>query len=296
MVNSMTGYAAGTGSFDGFSWTWDLRSVNARGLDIRLRTPDWVTGLDQALRGRLSKSLGRGSVSLGLRLTRDEGEAELSINMNQLERVLKALEVVENTAANLNYGLRAPTASDILSMRGVTETTVQDSDPAPIKAALLADFEALLTAFQTSRAAEGAALYEILSGQINEIERLTTAAAATLADRQADQAQALRVNLQKILNNAEGGDADRVAQELALITVKTDVTEELDRLSAHINAARALLQSTEPTGRKLDFLTQEFNREANTLCSKAQSSALTAIGLDLKAVIDQMREQVQNVE
>ncbi|MEP3295349.1 MAG: YicC/YloC family endoribonuclease [Pseudoruegeria sp.] len=296
MVNSMTGYASGTGSSDGFSWTWDLRSVNARGLDIRLRTPDWVVGLDQTLRGRLSKALGRGSVSIGLKLVREDVGQNLTINISQLGHILTALDQIESTAADLNYGLRAPTAADILSMRGVTETTAQDVDPGPIKKTLEEDFESVLTTFLESRASEGRSLDAVLTKQVDDIEQLTKAAEATLETRAKDMAQSLTNNLKKVLEASEGIDENRVAQELALISVKTDVTEELDRLKAHVSAARTLIDSRGPVGRKLDFLTQEFNREANTLCSKAQFNELTTIGLDLKAVIDQMREQVQNVE
>ncbi|MEP2781987.1 MAG: YicC/YloC family endoribonuclease [Pseudoruegeria sp.] len=296
MVNSMTGYASGTGSSDGFSWTWDLRSVNARGLDIRLRTPDWVVGLDQTLRGRLSKALGRGSVSIGLKLVREDVGQNLTINISQLGHILTALDQIESTAADLNYGLRAPTAADILSMRGVTETTAQDVDPGPIKKTLEEDFESVLATFLESRASEGQSLDAVLTKQVDDIEQLTKAAEATLESRAKDMAQSLNNNLKKVLEASEGIDENRVAQELALISVKTDVTEELDRLKAHVSAARTLIDSRGPVGRKLDFLTQEFNREANTLCSKAQFNELTTIGLDLKAVIDQMREQVQNVE
>jgi len=184
----------------------------------------------------------------------------------------------------------------VLSVRGVLETASVEEDPAPLRAALLADLPALLAEFTAMRTAEGAALHAVIADQLSQIAALTRAAKAE-ADARRDIAPAtLREALARVLDHSDGADATRVAQELALIAVKQDVTEELDRLAAHVDAAHALLADTGPVGRKFDFLMQEFMREANTLCSKAQALALTRIGLDLKTVIDQMREQVQNVE
>ncbi len=183
-------------------------------------------------------------------------------------------------------------------MRGVLDVAAAEEDTAPLLKALTAQLPELLASFNDMRAREGAALAGgVLAAQVDRIEALTAEAAA-LVDARADaQAETLRTALSRVMENTDGADADRVAQELALIAVKTDVREELDRLVAHVAAARELLGGdAPPRGRKLDFLMQEFNREANTLCSKAQFAELTRIGLDLKAVIDQMREQVQNVE
>jgi uncharacterized protein (TIGR00255 family) len=160
----------------------------------------------------------------------------------------------------------------------------------------MADFETVLADFRKMRQAEGRALQGVIEGQLAQIAALVDQIAAATEARAADLASTLRANLARVLDNADGVDPQRVAQELALIAVKADVTEEVDRLRAHIDAARALLDAPEPVGRKLDFLMQEFNREANTLCSKSQHKALTRIGLDLKTVIDQMREQVQNIQ
>jgi uncharacterized protein (TIGR00255 family) len=183
-----------------------------------------------------------------------------------------------------------------VAMRGVLDTASADHDTTALRDAILADFEAPLADFLAMRAAEGAALATILCDQLDQIAALTEQAARAAEARRADMAGVLRAQLARVMDNADGADPSRIAQELALIAVKSDVTEEIDRLRAHVAAARALLAETAPIGRKLDFLSQEFNREANTLCSKAQNTALTAIGLDLKSVIDQMREQVQNVE
>lgn len=296
MIKSMTGFAAGRGAFETYEWTWDLRSVNGRGLDLRMRVPDWVVGLEQALRKRLGEALGRGSVTLSLRLGRESGAGSVAIDEAQLDTVLDALARVEARAMERGMTLAPSRAGDVLLQRGVLDTVKDDEDTAPLLAALMADFEAVLSAFIDSRTREGEALAGVLTGQVDRIEFLTGEAAGLAESRRDAAAEAFRTALARVLDGASEADPDRVAQELALLAVKSDVTEELDRLRAHVGAARTLMSEAGMVGRKLDFLTQEFNREANTLCSKSQNADLTRIGLELKTVIDQMREQVQNVE
>ncbi|MCX7559781.1 YicC family protein [Sulfitobacter sp. F26204] len=292
----MTGFAAATGADAPFSWAWEVRAVNGRGLDLRLRVPDWIDGLEIALRKRLGATMARGNVTCNLRLNRDESVGQLAVNEGQLENVLNALHLIETRAMDAGVSLAPSKATDIVTMRGVLEQTGFEDDAAALCKVLLDDFEIILRDFDAMRQQEGAALHAILSAQLEEVETLTAQATGLLAARKAEMSAALRKNLARVLENADGADADRIAQELAIIAVKTDITEEVDRLGAHVEAARLLLSSGEAVGRKLDFLMQEFNREANTLCSKAQMKELTQIGLALKAVIDQMREQVQNVE
>ena len=296
VIESMTGFATAKGAALGASWSWDLRSVNGKGLDLRLRVPDWIEGLEARLRTRLTTEVGRGNVTLNLRLTRDEGAVELSVNPAGLNAALRAMAQVEAEAMQTGLSLAPATAADILGVRGVLESRGLDQESGPLLAALMADFETVLADFRAMRRAEGRALQGVIDGQITQIATLVDQIAAATEARAAEMAATLRANLARVLDNADGADPQRVAQELALIAVKADVTEEVDRLRAHIDAARALLSSPEPVGRKLDFLMQEFNREANTLCSKSQHKALTRIGLDLKTVIDQMREQVQNIQ
>jgi uncharacterized protein (TIGR00255 family) len=297
MTNSMTGFAARAGASDGWQWSWDVRAVNARGMDLRLRLPDWIDGLEVAVRAAFKAAVARGNLNLSLKLQRDATTPGLALNHDALDGVLMALRQIEDSARTDHDLDLAPTsAADILAMRAITENATTQQDTAPLLAALKTDLAELIAAFNAMRSAEGAALATVIGAQIDRIESLTHAAAAAAHERRDAMAATLRENLARVLDNAQGADPDRVAQELAMIAVKTDVTEEIDRLHTHVGAARALLVSDGPVGRKLDFLSQEFNREANTLCSKAQSSALSAIGLDLKAVIDQMREQVQNVE
>lgn len=295
---SMTGFAARRGAGLGYAWVWDLRSVNGKGLDLRLRVPDWIDGLEAAVRADLQKAVARGNVSLTLKVAQDEGRDDTAFRLNEtsLAAALAAIGRIEATAMDKGVTLRQPTSVDVLTLRGVIDATQQETGTSPLRQAVLVDLPDLLADFTAMRAKEGAALATILGGQIDKIAELTEAARAEVQNRAESQADTLRQAVAKILGATEAVDPARLAQELAILAVKTDVTEELDRLAAHVAAARAHLTDGAGVGRKLDFLMQEFMREANTLCSKAQSLALTRIGLDLKTVIDQMREQVQNVE
>ena len=295
---SMTGFAARRSSFGDHVWTWDLRSVNGKGLDLRLRVPDWVDGLEVAARAALQKAVVRGNVSLTLKLAREDGPdmAGFRLHEGQLAAALTALARIEALAADAGLALRPSSAAEILTLRGVQDQSGETGDTSPLRAAILTDLSRLIEEFAASRSAEGAALALILTDQADRIAALTAEAAREAASRSALQAEILRDSVARVLAVTQTVDDARLAQELALLAVKTDVTEELDRLAAHIGAARLHLADPQPVGRKLDFLMQEFMREANTLCAKAQSIGLTRIGLDLKTVIDQMREQVQNVE
>jgi len=297
MTKSMTGFAANKGEIAGWNWAWDIRAVNARGLDIRMRVPDWVDGLEPALRAIIQKAAARGNINLSLKVQREGSAETMQIDGHVLDNVLSMLKRIEvDAAGNHNLDLAPTSAAQIIALRGVADTSQTNLDTAPLLAALKAALPDLLTAFNTMRASEGANLEKILCEQISQIESLTGDAKIASEARKNKLAENLKRNLSRVLENSDRADPDRVAQELALIAVKTDVTEEIDRLHAHVSAARGLLAEQGPAGRKLDFLSQEFNREANTLCSKSQFPELTRIGLDLKAVIDQMREQVQNVE
>ncbi len=296
VIRSMTGFATQRGAGEGYEWAWDMRSVNGRGLDLRLRVPDWVAGLEAGLRKRLGTALSRGSVSVGLRVSRVDCAASLALDPAALDAALTAITRVEERALERGVTLGPSRAADVLAMRGVLDTRAEEADTAPLLAAVLEDFEGVLAAFLEMRAREGAALEEVLRSQLDRISALTEDAVAAAEARRGASEEAFRAALARVMDGAATADPDRVAQELALLAVKADITEELDRLHAHVGAARALLDEGGTVGRKLDFLSQEFNREANTLCSKSQNAELTRIGLDLKAVIDQMREQIQNVE
>ena len=290
----MTAFASLTGRDDRFGWTWELRGVNGRGLDLRLRLPDSLGGLDQKVRAALSAVLSRGSVTVALRVTEEGGPDDLALDSDHLGRVLDAIARIEQRAQDAGVTLTSPTPADILQIRGVQLSASREGGPDPD--AVFADFERALADFRAMRRGEGKAIAAMLTTQLDEIARLTDAAATAAADRVPAQKAQLTEALRRVLDHAEDADPQRIAQELALIAVRSDVTEEIDRLRAHIAAARDLVATDGAVGRKLDFLAQEFNREANTLCSKAGHPPLTAVGLDLKAAIDQMREQIQNVE
>ena len=294
MLRSMTAYATRTGAHGPFSWTWELRGVNGKGLDIRTRLPDWIEGLEQALRGALTGALKRGNIQASLKITRADGP-DGKINKAAVESVLAGLKSIEEMAAHAAVPLAPTTAADILTMRAVTDSAAQDDGGEALAAAVKADIAPLLAAFSAMRADEGAALTTVIGGQLDEIAAQVAAAKALLPDRAAAQASAFRAGLARVMADVEI-DEGRVAQELAQLAIKSDVMEEIDRLEAHNQAAQVLIKNPDPVGRKRDFLMQEFNREANTLCSKAADSALTQIGLNLKVTIDQMREQIQNVE
>lgn len=291
----MTGYAARDVASDGCLRSWELRGVNGRGLEMRLRLPDRLGRLEIPLRERLKAALARGSVTLTLRVAREEGGKAGAVDEAALFSALAALSHVQRVSEAQGLPVAPPDPVRILTMPGVMVASAEETLPAD--EALLEEFGVLLEAFLASRAAEGRALQRTLSVQIGRLEALTGQAAEQAAARGDSAADRMAETLARVLRASDGMDPDRLAQELALIAVKTDVTEEIDRLaSAHIPAARALLEAEGPVGRRFDFLLQEFNREANTLCSKSGDAGLTQTGLDLKVVIDQMREQVQNVE
>ena len=296
MIQSMTAFASRVGALGDSTWSWELRSVNGRGLDLRVRLPEGFSAIEVAGRAALKKQINRGTLTLNLRLSQGDQKADLSVDPIQLDAVLRALDTVQDRAFEIGVTLAQPTAADVLMQRGVLVAGQPAEQSDDLAKALQTDLTALIADFVAMRVAEGAALHDIIAGQIDQIADLTVQATAAASARQADVQTNLTVALQRVLHDVADANPDRVAQELAVLAVKSDVTEELDRLRAHVAAARALLASGAPAGRKLDFLAQEFKREANTLCAKAGAPDLTAIGLDLKAVIDQMREQIQNVE
>ena len=293
VIASMTGYATREGADgNGQSWSWELRAVNARGLDLRFRLPDGMGALDAPLRRALGAALSRGAVSLSLRLGRDGGVAGAGIEIARLEQALTQLLQIEATANAMGLTLRPASPAEIMGLRGLLDGAEM---ALPDPEVLLADIDPLLAEFTAMRQAEGAALAAILQSQIDRIAALVDQAETLAHARAQPQAERLRMAAQSLLDSTEIDEA-RLLQEIAALALKTDVTEEIDRLRAHVTAARALLAQGGAVGRKLDFLMQEFNREANTLCSKSQDHALTSVGLDLKLTIDQTREQVQNVE
>lgn len=297
MPRSMTGYAERRGEGAGQEWRWDLRSVNGRGLDLRLRLPDRVEGLEPAAREALAGRATRGSLTLSCRLG---GAASgvlgpRAVDPVALREALELLAVVDREAREVGLTLDRADAATVLAMPGVLREAREEADGDALKAAMLADLAAVVEAWDEMRAAEGARLGELLGAQLDEIAALTGRAEALAREREPRRAEVLAAAVERLAAETPA-DPDRLAQELALIAIRADVSEEIDRLRVHVAAARDLLVAAEPVGRRLDFLAQEFARETNTICSKAQSSELTAVGLELKSVVDRLREQVQNIE
>jgi uncharacterized protein (TIGR00255 family) len=294
----MTGFARESGTLpDGTSFVWELRSVNGRGLDLRLRVPNGLDAIESALREAASKRLKRGNVSASLTLKREERAPRLTPDPAALEQ---AIALATSVAHRL--GAPPPRAEAILSLPGVLRAETPEPDEAAEeakRAALAAAFDTALVGLVAARAREGAQLATILGALLDEIAALREAAAAEAALQPEAQRQRLMENLGKLLGEADARariPEERLAQEVALLAQRSDVREELDRLSAHVAEARRLLKGGDAVGRKLEFLTQEFVREANTLCSKSASVGLTRLGLELKAAIERLREQAANVE
>lgn len=274
----------------------EVKSVNGRGLDLKLRAPDWLDGFDPQVRNALGAVVKRGSVSLSVKLVQAGAVAMSRLNLPILRETIAMVIETETEAAAQGLGLTPSSAVELLSLRGVLETGPALPDGAAVTAALLPLMQSMIADFDAVRAREGEALAQVLGAQIDTVEALVAQADEAAEARRGVQAEALKAALARIVEANIGADPGRLEQELALLAVKSDITEELDRLRGHIEVARSLIAGDEPVGRKMDFLMQEFNREANTLCSKAQHAALTRIGLDLKTVIDQMREQSLNLE
>ena len=295
---SMTGFARESGALpDGTSFVWEVRSVNGRGLDLRLRLPNGLDAMESGLREAAGKRLKRGNVSATLTLKREERAPRLTPDPAALEQ---AIALATSVAQRL--GAPPPRAEAILALPGVLRAESAEPDEAveeAKRAALASAFDAALVGLVASRAREGAQLATILGALLDEIAALREAAAAEAALQPDAQRQRLMENLGKLLGEADARariPEERLAQEVALLAQRSDVREELDRLSAHVTEARRLLGANDAVGRKLEFLTQEFVREANTLCSKSASVGLTRLGLELKAAIERLREQAANVE
>lgn len=295
-LNSMTGYATGQGAIDGFSWDWELRCVNGKGLDLRFRSPELLTGLDADLRTKVTASMSRGNLSVSLKVQSSGAEGGVELDADRLETVLIAMAEVEARAMERGLSLAPANAADVLALRGVFDVSKEQQDTTTLRKEVLAGFDSVLKELRDMQAREGAVLAKVLGQQIDALAALIDDAAAAAEARKPEAKAQLEAAVARVLENSDQIDEARVTQELAIIAMKSDVTEELDRLRAHVVAARDLIKGGSPAGRKLDFLAQEFNREANTICSKSQNAELTSVGLELKSLIEQMREQVQNVE
>ncbi|MGH7087567.1 MAG: YicC/YloC family endoribonuclease [Stellaceae bacterium] len=291
----MTGFARVEGRDEGFGFVWEVKSVNGKALDLRLRLPPGCDALEPPLRQSLAQHLKRGAVSAQLGLTRSGGAAGLRLNRDALEAVLAIARQVSTEIET------APLRLDgLLAIKGVIESGEEEAESEAMRmrreVALLAGWQAALARLAEMRVAEGARLETVLTARLDEIAELVAQCEALAAVQPEALRARLREQVEELLEAVPALPDERLAQEAALIAAKADVREELDRLVAHLAAARALLAEGGAIGRRFDFLCQEFNREANTLCAKSSDIALTRLGLALKAAIEQLREQVQNIE
>ncbi|MFL2769818.1 MAG: YicC/YloC family endoribonuclease [Rhodospirillaceae bacterium] len=298
-LQSMTGFARTDGTLsDGtLSWAWELRAVNGKGLDIRMRLPSGFESLEPKVRQAATDHLVRGNLNIGLSVNYSQGADNYHVNEEFLDQLIR---IAAEKASSLPENVGNASLDGLLAIRGVIEAS--DSDP---KTAEERDFldetliEGLSKAFYSlvrARSEEGQHLQSVLTHQLDEMESLTLAAKSAAATQPDALKVRLKASVDTLLSGSSALSPERLAQEVAVLATKADVREELDRLSTHIAQGRDLIGKGEPCGRRLEFLAQEFNREANTLCSKSTDVDLTKIGLDLKAVIDQFREQIQNVE
>ena len=293
-LKSMTGFARADGVHEDISWYWEARSVNGRSLDLRLRLPSGFERLEIGARGLAQDKLARGNCTINLGLKREAGQMEIRLN----EAALAQAKDVAERARTLT-DLKAARLDTLLSMRGVVETVeAEESDEAQaaLTQALLAGLAATLDQLVKARASEGERLQRVIQKQLALIAALVEQASAASARQPEAIAARLAEQIARLAETGANFDPDRLHQEALLLAAKADIQEELDRLRAHVSAANELIGSNQPAGRKFEFLAQEFNREANTICSKAADLEISRAGLELKTVIDQLREQVQNIE
>ena len=294
-ISSMTGFARAEGQEAGCSWTWEVRSVNGKGLEMRCRLPAGFEALEPRVREHVSATLKRGNIGANLTVTWIERPAGIRVNTEALHQVIALLPEIQHRIP----GCRPPSPEGLLGLRGIIE--VVDEQPAEetkaaLDEAILAGLDRAVDSLAAMRRQEGARMAAVLDGHLGRIAGLCGEADGLAAAQPAAIMARLTEQVSVLMDSIPALPEDRLAQEVALLATKADLREELDRLKAHLEAALALLAGGGAVGRKLDFLCQEFNREANTLCSKSADVQLTRVGIDIKATIDQLREQVQNIE
>jgi uncharacterized protein (TIGR00255 family) len=290
----MTGFSRAEGLDGGFSWRWEVKSVNARGLDVRCRVPSGRESLEVAARAAVGERFKRGNFNITLFIAHSSGNVTLALNREILGQLLGIVKEVEG-----EIDAAPPQIDGLLRVRGVLEAIEEEEDENERKRhddAMTESLSQALTDLATMRAAEGARLAEVLATRLEQIEALAAQADGLAAAAPAQIKARLMEKIAAVCADVPALPEERLAQEVALLIAKADVREEIDRLNAHHAAAGELIGEGGPVGRRLDFLAQEFNREANTLCSKSDDLELTRVGLELKSVIEQFREQVQNIE
>jgi uncharacterized protein (TIGR00255 family) len=293
-LQSMTGFARAAAERDGAAFAWEIKSVNGKSIEARLRLPPGHDRLELPARQAVQKRFARGNVQAALTVSRIGLQGTPVVNeafLKDLAGLAKRLET--------QFGVAPASADGLLSLKGVLETpdaVESDEERAAYDAAVMAALDTALAELEKARLSEGEALGVVLAGHLDRIAALTAQAEADPSREPAAIRQRLGEQVKLLMDSTAGFDEARLAAEAAFLATKADIREEIDRLNTHIASARGLLAAGGSVGRKLDFLAQEFNRESNTLCSKSNAAAISAIGLELKAVVDQFREQVQNLE
>jgi uncharacterized protein (TIGR00255 family) len=290
----MTGFGRSSGAHGETSWHWEIRSVNGRGLELRFRMPSGLEGLEIKARSLAQEMLARGNCTLNLTLRRESGELAIRLNEAALSQALAAAERAKALTQK-----EAPSLDTLFAMRGVVEVVEgEESEEAQAKLedALLKGLRTALDQLVAGRKSEGARLTSVIGNQLHQIASLVERAASASARQPVAIMQRLGEQVARLMESSSGLDPERLHQEAVLLAAKADIQEELDRLRSHVTAAQDLLEQEQPVGRRLEFLAQEFNREASTICSKASDIEISRAGLELKSVIDQLREQVQNIE
>jgi uncharacterized protein (TIGR00255 family) len=293
-LSSMTGFARGHGVSGPYSWAWEIKSVNGKGLDVRLRLPPGWDAIEAPARARAAEALTRGSVQANLTVERGGAAPTVRVNEPVLEAILAAVRKLAGKIA-----ASPPSLDGLLALKGVIEVAdaeEREDERRGAESAVIAGFGQVVASLVEMRRREGDALENVLSARLGELAALTERAERSPGRRPEAIRARLAEQVATLLAQSERFDADRLHQEAIMIAAKADVREELDRLTAHVAQARHLIGQGGAVGRRLDFLAQELNREANTLCAKASDVELANIGLELKAAVEQFREQVQNVE
>jgi uncharacterized protein (TIGR00255 family) len=293
-IASMTGFAREAGVTGSYQWAWEIKTVNGRGLEVRVRTPSGLDAIGEEARSQILKALSRGQGQLNLTLSKASSTPKLRVNQDVLQSLLSVIGTL-----TLPDNVKPASLDGLLSVRGVVELDEDAVDPGQdeaLAAALKVGIGSLIEALKEARLNEGQALSGILRQQLDLIARFVDEAEASPARQPEAIRTRLEAQIAELIHGKATLDPARLHQEAVLIAARADIREELDRLRAHVDAARGLLQEGGAVGRRLDFLAQEFGREANTLCAKANDVSLSRTGLELKAVIEQFREQVQNVE
>lgn len=292
-LQSMTGFARQEGEHEGFSWVWEMRSVNGKGLDLRFRIPAGFEALEIPVRQLTQKSLKRGNIQVAFQIQIDASQDKVSVNREVIETLLKASQELKE-----EFGGDLPTIAELLAIKGVVELdNNKNSQPEEkLLDAIIAGFKQVLKNLVTAREAEGEPIGNVLLEQVVKIENICGKIEEDPSRTPEAIGKVVKGQVERILSESDAFDEQRLHQEAVLLSAKADIQEELDRLKVHVASARSLLSAGGPIGRKLDFLAQEFNRECNTICSKSNSATVTSLGLDMKLIIDQFREQLQNME